>query len=159
QDMKDAGARRVGALDDPGEERAHHECRRRRAESKDHGIPEQSRNVPTRISLDKIIKRQTARSESGIFGEGVVKERRERNKDEPKPRRKNRRTGGSLTGPGRPANRPATATPRRSSRRPLAVLKQRAPIPLPRRESGKEKRNSPSLEQLIEKPLPFALLV
>src|SRR5262245_19423441 len=62
----------------------------------------------------------------------------------------------------RAANRPATATPRRSSRRPLAVLKQRAPIPLPRsprRESGKEKRNSPSLEQLIEKPLPFALLV
>src|SRR5262249_58668675 len=59
----------------------------------------------------------------------------------------------------RAANRPARATPRRSSRRPLAVLKQRAPIPLPRRESGKEKKNSPSLEQLIEKPLPFALLV
>src|SRR5262249_56282477 len=47
----------------------------------------------------------------------------------------------------------------RASSGPLAVLKQRAPIPLPRRESGKEKRNSPSLEQLIEKPLPFALLV
>jgi hypothetical protein len=81
--MKEASAGRVGALDDPGDERAHHECRHRRAERKDHGIPEQSRNMPTRISLDQIIERQTARSESGIFGEGVVDERRERNKDEP----------------------------------------------------------------------------
>src|SRR5262245_3268028 len=81
--MKEVSSRRVGALYDPGDERAHHECRHRRAESKDHGIPEQSRNVPTRISLDKIIERPTARSESGIFGEGVVEERRERNKDEP----------------------------------------------------------------------------
>src|SRR5262245_65024831 len=81
--MKEASARRVGALDDPGDERAHHECRHRRAESKDHGIPEQSRNVPTRISLDKIIERKPARPESRVFGEGGVDERRERNNDEP----------------------------------------------------------------------------
>src|SRR5262249_37798562 len=153
--------RRVGALDDPGEERAHHECRRRRAESKDHGIPEQSRNVPTRISLDKIIKRQTARSESGIFGEGVVKERRERNKDEPnhddntadeheicRPRESSK------------ATRHSDAAQILETAVGSAQAARSDPSPQKaRRESGKEKRNSPSLEQLIEKPLPFALLV
>ena len=83
QGVKQARTRRVGALDRPGNERAHDKGGERGADREHHGIAEQAEDVPAGICFDEVIERQAAGAEPGVFREGVVKQRRERNEDKP----------------------------------------------------------------------------
>src|SRR5260370_7544544 len=46
-------------------------------------MPKQSQDVPARIGLGEIVERERAGTESGIFGEGVVDKRRQRDENKP----------------------------------------------------------------------------
>ena len=85
QIMKQHRARRVGALDRPGDEAADHKGDDRGAGRVDHRIADQPQQARARIGLDEIVEREGAEAEPGVFGERSEQQTGERHQHQPQP--------------------------------------------------------------------------
>ena len=85
QIMKQHRARRVGALDRPGDGAADHKGDDRGAGRVDHRIADQPQQARARIGLDEIVEREGAEAEPGVFGECSEQETGKRHQHQPQP--------------------------------------------------------------------------
>jgi len=81
--VKQIGARRIGALDHPGDRAPHHERDRCARRCEQQRIAQQAQDVPAGIGVDEIGKRESAWTEAGVLGEGVIEKRGQRHENEP----------------------------------------------------------------------------
>ena len=67
--MKQRAARRIGALDRPGDKAADQERHHRGADGVDQRVADQAQDVSRRIGFGEILQREGAEAQAGVFGE------------------------------------------------------------------------------------------
>ncbi len=82
--VKQRAARRIGALDRPGDEAADREAHDGGAERINQRIGEQPQDARAAIGFDKVIERPGAEAHAGIVGECGQEQRRERHQHQPR---------------------------------------------------------------------------
>jgi len=83
QIVKQRAARRIGALDRPGNEAADEKGHDRGAERVDDRVGKKAQDPRRGIGLDEIVERESAKTQSGVFGERGDEQRRDRHQHQP----------------------------------------------------------------------------